>query len=44
MKNPISSVDARNAELYYEQVIAPRWISLRASSEVIICRPQEVEP
>jgi hypothetical protein len=42
MKNPIFPVDDRSTALYYGRVIAPRWISLRASGGVILYS-QEVE-
>ena len=42
MKNQIFPVDNRDVSLYYSGVIAPRWISLRASGGVILYS-QEVE-
>ena len=43
MREWIFAVDTRDVSLYYERVIAPRWISLRASGGVILYS-QEVEP
>lgn len=41
MRKWIYAIDTRDVSLYYVQVIAPRWISLRASGGVILC-PQGV--